>query len=236
MEISYKVIYSKNRKRSLLIKIDDSGDVLVYVPHRTKQSAIDKFIDSKRSWILKKSMLVKKRNENRFCFISEKKFLYLGNEYELVVSPSKLLTSGGFCEFDGVNKLIINLPEKNAQKNDFVLKLIRDWYIEKSNNILAKKTEHYAKLHGFPIESVSAKEQKTMWGCCDSKNNIRYNWRIIMANEKLIDYLVVHELSHTIHKNHSKDFWNLVESILPEHKSLRKELKSMNYLLKMEFK
>ncbi|MFC1659094.1 M48 family metallopeptidase [Pseudomonadota bacterium] len=248
MEINYKVIYSKKRKRSILVKIEDDGTPIVYAPYRAKEAEIERFINSKRSWILKKSMLVKKCNENRFCFVSEKKILYMGKEYEFIVNESKLLKKDGFCEFcEG--KLIVNIPESVFRINEglsrksredvyksCILQTIRNWYVDEANEKLIKKSKYYAGLHDFPVNNICAKEQKSIWGCCDSRNNIRYNWRIIMTDENLINYLVVHELSHTVHKNHSKDFWRLVESIIPNHKDLRKQLRNMNYILRMEFR
>ena len=68
------------------------------------------------------------------------------------------------------------------------------------------------------ITSYSIHYTKLYEGSCDSKNNIRYNWRIVMANNNVIDYLIAHELSHIIEKNHSKNFWNEVETILPNYK------------------
>ena len=180
---------------------------------------------------------MKKQNDSNVCFVSEKKILYIGKEYELIINKSKLLRKDGFCEFCK-DKLVVNIPNKYEESErdvykSAVLQIIRNWYIKEANEKLISKTQHYANLYNFSFKNVCAKEQKTMWGCCDFRNNIRYNWRIIMTNEELMNYLVVHELSHTIHKNHSSNFWKLVESIIPNYKILRKQLRSMGYVLRM---
>ncbi|MDF2674900.1 MAG: hypothetical protein K0R09_3168, partial [Clostridiales bacterium] len=69
------------------------------------------------------------------------------------------------------------------------------------------------------------KEQKTLWGSCSSKDNINFNWKLIMAPQAVLDYIVVHELCHLKHRDHSKNYWNLVEQIIPDHKEKRKWLK-----------
>ena len=66
---------------------------------------------------------------------------------------------------------------------------------------------------------------KTRWGSCSAKKNINLNWRLILAPPKVIDYVIAHELSHTVHMNHSKQFWAHVEGMIPDHRRYRKWLK-----------
>jgi len=79
---------------------------------------------------------------------------------------------------------------------------------------------------------VRIKEQRTLWGSCSSRNNINLNFLLIMAPLKVIDYVIIHELVHTIHKNHSANFWNAVEAIMPNYKEAKHWLKENGYKLR----
>ena len=70
------------------------------------------------------------------------------------------------------------------------------------------------------------KEQKTRWGSCSKRNNLNFNWKIIMAPEKVIDYVIIHELCHLVHFNHSKEFWNLLAFYMPDYKEQAEWLKN----------
>ncbi|HBQ86147.1 MAG TPA: M48 family peptidase, partial [Syntrophomonas sp.] len=72
---------------------------------------------------------------------------------------------------------------------------------------------------------VVIKEQKTRWGSCSSKHNLNYNFKTVMAPLPVLDYIVVHEMCHLVHLNHSREFWNLVESIIPEYRQHKEWLK-----------
>jgi len=82
------------------------------------------------------------------------------------------------------------------------------------------------------VNQVRIKNQKTMWGSCSSKNNINLNYLLIMAPAEVIDYVIIHELAHTIHRNHSVDFWRLVRLIMPDFQQHKQWLKANGYKLR----
>ena len=100
----------------------------------------------------------------------------------------------------------------------------RSRYIEIARDIFTRKTEYYARIMGVSYGRISIREQKTRWGSCSSKGNLNFNWRLILAPEEVLDYVVVHELAHRREMNHSKAFYAIVESVLPDYRAARKWL------------
>ena len=93
-------------------------------------------------------------------------------------------------------------------------------YIRLARDIFTRKAEYYA-----------IREQKTRWGSCSSKGNLNFNWRLILAPEEVLDYVVVHELAHRREMNHSKAFYAIVESVLPDYKQPKKWLRDKGQTL-----
>ena len=98
-------------------------------------------------------------------------------------------------------------------------------YISIARDIFTRKTEYYARIMGVSYGRISIREQKTRWGSCSSQGNLNFNWRLIFAPENVLDYVVVHELAHRKEMNHSKAFYAIVESVLPDYRVSRKWLR-----------
>ena len=101
----------------------------------------------------------------------------------------------------------------------------RSRYIEIARDIFTRKTKYYARIMGVTYGRISIREQKTRWGSCSSKGNLNFNWRLILAPEEVLDYVVVHELVHRREMNHSKAFYAIVESVLPDYRRAWKWLR-----------
>lgn len=101
----------------------------------------------------------------------------------------------------------------------------RNRYIKIARAIFTQKTAYYASIMHVTYGRISIREQKTRWGSCSSEGNLNYNWRLIFAPEEVLNYIVVHELAHRREMNHSKAFYAVVESVLPEYKKAQKWLR-----------
>ncbi len=104
-------------------------------------------------------------------------------------------------------------------------------YIKIARDIFTRKTEYYARIMDVSYGRISIREQKTRWGSCSSKGNLNFNWRLILAPEEVLDYVVVHELAHRREMNHSRAFYAIVESILPDYRRARKWLREKGQTL-----
>ena len=112
-------------------------------------------------------------------------------------------------------------PGENRPLSDFR----RSYYMESARKIFKRKTAAYARKMGVTYGRITIREQKTRWGSCSSAGNLNYNWRLIFAPEEIVDYIVVHELAHRLEMNHSKAFYNIVESVLPDYRKAQKWLR-----------
>jgi hypothetical protein len=102
---------------------------------------------------------------------------------------------------------------------------IKAWYKQSAAARLKARTHFWGEKMNISVNKISIKEQKTRWGSCSSLGNVNYNWRIIMAPPPVIDYLIIHELSHRVHMNHSKEFWQHVAKFSPQHNKCRQWLR-----------
>jgi len=100
------------------------------------------------------------------------------------------------------------------------------WIKGRGRRMLESKVNFWAQRIGVSYNRIAIKDMKTRWGSCSEKGNLNFCWKIFILPEMLADYLIVHELVHLIHMNHSKDFWNVVAEYLPSYKELRKLLAS----------
>jgi predicted metal-dependent hydrolase len=218
--IEYKL--EKSLRRTLSLQIKPDATIIVKAPIFLPQHEIEKFIEQKTSWIEKHLQKISKRGiravATKHSFETGDKFLYLGTEYPLSFSDEykqKLQFNGAFI-----------IPQEIAKKGKKAIKnLVITWYKNKARDLFNQRLMIYSSNHDLSFEEMRLTSAKTRWGSCTSQNNIRLNWKLIMAPIEILDYVVVHELSHTIHHNHSKAFWNLVESIIPDWKDKRKWLR-----------
>lgn len=98
-------------------------------------------------------------------------------------------------------------------------------YRHAAKEYITKRADYFADQLGVTYNTITIRDQKTRWGSCSSKGNLSFNWRLILAPPKVLDYVVVHELCHRREMNHSPRFWALVESVMPDYKQHRKWLK-----------
>lgn len=94
-----------------------------------------------------------------------------------------------------------------------------------AKQIIPEKVSYYARLMGITYGRIAIRKQKTRWGSCSREGNLNFNCLLMMAPPEVLDYVVVHELSHRLEMNHSKRFWEQVEKILPDYRQQRKWLK-----------
>ena len=126
--------------------------------------------------------------------------------------------------------LIATIDRNKSNSKNSPKVLLENWYKIKAEKKLTEKTDYFSKLIGVYPKSLTVKNYKSRWGSCSIKGDLSYNWRIILAPNHILDYVVVHELCHLLEHNHSKKYWQHVEDYFPEWKNSRNWLRQNNYL------
>ncbi len=107
----------------------------------------------------------------------------------------------------------------------------KDMIYMKAHQVFSRKALYYSRLMSVTYNRITVREQKTRWGSCSSRRNLNFNWRLLLAPDEIVDYVVVHELAHLREMNHSAKFYAIIESILPDYKNRQNWLKENGYRL-----
>lgn len=209
--INYNLIL-KNKK-NLSMKLSSEGELIVYAPMDISIEYIESILISKEKWIITNINKI----ENSYINNNYNKIYFLGSEFNSKIE---------FSNSDDIylEKDIIVIKTKNLEAG-YIRGLLSSWYKVQANIIIKKRvTELTKKYYLFPSKTI-IKNQKTRWGSCNSNKEIRLNWRLVLMPYYVMDYIIIHELCHLKHLNHSKDFWNLVENCDRNYKEAEKWLK-----------
>ena len=220
--IKPSVIIRTNR-RSLTLTIDKNGELIVKAPKRLSVEDILKFVKQKEEWISKKQNLVKTNLNKNQKIINYEVMLFCGKQYKKVYVDNQK-------RVDIEDALFIVPNNLNSEKEIFQIK---KWYIEMTKQILDLRVNYFANLMQVNYDGLGVDNCKTRWGSCSKSGVIKFNLRLAMLPHKVIDYIIIHELSHLIEFNHSKNFYNIISSIMPDWQTQRNKLKEYGFLLSL---
>ncbi len=211
------VVFQKRRgTRSIKIHIRGS-EVRVTLPHWVPYAQAQSFVHSRKRWI----------NEHLKPTSTVTHGSYIGKKHQLLIKESTNKTVRTKVTNDEV---IVSVPQ-DMELNDAVLQQKLSKAAEKAlkheaETLIAPRLRDLSIEHGLPFKQVSFKKLQSRWGSCDRNKNIIINSYLVQLPWSLIDYVLIHELSHTIHPNHSQDFWSQVALCLPDYKERRKLMKN----------
>jgi predicted metal-dependent hydrolase len=224
MEIQYSIIYSERKTLSVIVERDRS--VIVRAPKNTSTEVIAKEIEKRKRLIQKKIEHNQKYPFEKQVkeFVAGESLMYLGKNYKLNIVDEQI---------DGVlfdSKFLIS-KENQKQAN----KLFKAWYIKSANEIITPKARAIANQIGVKYNNINILDIKYRWGSCTPKDNIHFNWRLIKAPITVIEYIIVHELTHLLESNHTQEFWNRVSAQLPNYDKAKQWLKENGHELETDF-
>ncbi|KGJ89367.1 M48 family metallopeptidase [Thalassotalea sp. ND16A] len=214
---------SKRKTVSLQVK---SGKVRVLAPRQISDLQITELVEQKSVWLWRKINEQQQIVEQSMVrqFIDGERYYFLGKQYSLAVVHA---SSKDVQLID--DKIVVTLLKRDAAPAliaDKVQTAMRQWYIEQAKVILQQRLSEQQQFTKLSATAVKIRHYKTRWGSCDSKHRINLNWLLVMAPVEVIDYVIIHELCHTVHLNHSSAYWQLVNQFFPHYKQAKTWLKS----------
>lgn len=209
--MEYKLI--RSRRRTLAICIEKDGSVTVRAPLHMAKSIVESFVAEKADWIQEKSALMAAREAQRknFCIKEGDTLPLLGREYPVMFGKSVAFDGSHFAVCEG---------DFETLKPQLI-----GFYHSIAESYISERVSYFSRLTGLVPSGVRIGAANTSWGSCSGKNSLNFTWKLVTAPPELVDYVVVHELAHTVEHNHSARFWKLVERVLPDYKQRRVQLR-----------
>lgn len=216
-------ILRKSFQRTISLRVRPSGLLRVTCGRSVPMKTIQQFLLLNRQFIEKALHEIKKvkARHPRPEFLSGEKLLFLGEERTLEVIWG--WTSRPKLEFLETS---IELKSALASSREQRQKAIAKGYEAQARLHLKERMDFWSQRMGLKPTRVSFRRQRTRWGSCSSDGSISLNWKLIAASTEVIDYVIIHELAHLVHPNHSQKFWRLVEEFCPDHRTHKKWLRA----------
>lgn len=216
-DVDYTVVRSRRTTADIVIERD--GRVLVRAPESVPDERIEDMVEAKRYWIFKNLAEWCDLNATRVLreYRNGEGFLYLGRSYRLLLVTEQaeplLLKNGRFC----LRRDLVERGDIEAARAAF-----RDYHIARGSERITQRVSYYAPKVGVAARDIDIRELGNRWASCYANGKLAFHWKCMMAPQTIIDYIVVHELCHFHHRDHTDAFWNEVDKVLPAYRE-RKE-------------
>ena len=206
-ELDIELIRSK--RKTISIHIERDGSVSARIPEEISEEEILKVLKSKEYQIHQNLALWSQLNQTKVerDYVNGQSFLYLGRNYRLHFVEENLgplLFKKGYFH--------LSLSDKNLAREMFI-----DFYKEKLNEKLKPILKRYKGQLGVNPKEIKVMELQNRWASCTSSGNVNFHWKCAMAPIDVLNYIVVHELTHLIHPNHTNAFWNELDKVMPNY-------------------
>lgn len=216
----------RTKRRTITLQITSDGRLVIHAPLKTPRSLIERAVQQKSGWVLQKQNEISLKNQKyppKRCVEGEA-FRIFGDDYSLTYSDTakEVFAKGG--------KLFV--PERFR---DNARVYIEKFYKSEAKRVLFERVAYYSAMYKIKYESVKITSALSRWGSCSSKGRLCFTWRLAMAPVLMIDYVVVHELSHIDHLDHSKAFWQRVGELMPDYTARREWFRNNSFLLRKNF-
>ena len=213
-DIEYHLLPGSERKTTDIV-IERDGRVVVRPPADYAPEQVDEVVESKRMWIYRN--LAEWRDLNACAVVREwvsgETFLYLGREHRLSLVSGQdrplMLTNGSFC----LERSCIEREGPKGAREAF-----KQFYVNKGAERFRDRVAFYTPKVGVEPGTIKVKEMGYRWASCGASGTLNFHWKCLMAPPRIIDYIVVHELCHLHHRDHSEAFWNEIDKVMPDYR------------------
>lgn len=217
-----EVTFKKDRRfKRLSMRLSEDGQLTVNRPYNIAMHTAQKWVEDQVEWISKSRNKLKERE-------SKKSIFTIGSQYQtykhtIHIVEGKSSSKGNILNIGVPPEILQNIERKETQ--DAFRAIINNVYAKEAKEELPIRVCELANKHHFSFNKLSFRNNKSRWGSCSSDKNISLNVHLMRLPDKLIDYIILHELCHTIEMNHSAAFWKLLEKVCPESEQYKKEIK-----------
>ena len=212
LNFEYRIVRSKRKSVAIHLR---NGEVEVRTPQRIETAWVQRFVESKSDWINTQLAQQCKNKSEQYRIADGEIITFLGRELELqlrLASRNKVYIEAGKLCIEGR----IETPEK-------ALKILHNWLKDQARAYMIPRAEAYASRLGVAnsLQQIRFRKTRSKWGHCSSKGIIQFNELIMLAPAAVVEYLIIHEVCHLVHMNHSRQYWKLVKSHCPDYKDTK---------------
>ena len=227
-DVAYE--FKRGKRRTIGLSVGPDG-LSVSAPRWTPVGEVEALLHQKSGWVLEKLQQAHRRAgelaQARTVWADGAELESLGQRVRLVLDPTHGFAQVGALLAPGEAGALATLRlglAGNASEAQ-----IRDaaqaWLMRQAKRVFAERLDHFAPLLGVRYKVLRLSSAGTRWGSASADGTIRLNWRLVHLKMEMVDYVVVHELSHLHHMDHSPQFWDVVASVMPDHSERRQALK-----------
>lgn len=201
----YEVVITKKNNKNTYIRVKNDLKIYVTTNYLASKHYVKKLLSDNENSIKRMLTIQQKKNEK------QGKFYYLGKEYDIIIMPT-------------IDNLTFMDDKIMVKSND----QLNRWYKKQMKKIFKEHLDYNYHLfeEKIPYPILKIRTMKTRWGVCNKRDNsVTLNASLLRETVDKLDYVIIHELSHFVYFNHSKDFWNLVGKYCPQYKKIRQEMK-----------
>jgi hypothetical protein len=229
------IVERKAYRRRLVISLRPGKPIKVKASISTSEETIEKFLLEKEQWIVKCLTQFEKEREQfpEKKLVQSETFPFLGEQLTLRFVPTPL-KQVFFSRFE--SHLHMHLPthlwnEISEDEMQTHFPKLKKYYQQEAEKLIRERIQIWAEQMRLFPKAVKLRNQKTRWGSCTSRGSIQINWRLIGAPLAVLDYILIHELAHLQHMNHSEKFWSLVRQYCPQYEDSEEWLKKQHAIL-----
>lgn len=218
-------ILTRDTYKTLRIRVDAQGTVWVKAPRFLKQHDVLTLLERKKAWILRKQNQARQRPQPKpLTYLPGQPIYYLGSPYTLVFLPlsaSPFSKTRAIAQLDGKHmRVYTNDPQPATIK-----RLVEQWFLRTATKVLAKRLATLRQRHALPMpQALKVRSLKARWGSCNHKGEICLAWQLMSVPLPCLDFVLVHELCHLVHLNHSPKYHALLKQHAPNTKTLTRDL------------
>ena len=218
-------IVRKPKMKHIYLRVTPQG-VMVSANKRAKLSDIEAFVFSKSAW-LRKHIQVQEQKKEKQLLVTGNEVYFKGSAFVLECHELANIKKPSLLFMD--EKFLISMPHATEQES--LALLFDNFYKNSAIEIIGAMVEEWSSKMNLYPKNIGFRKAKRRWGSCSSQNSLSFNYYLMKLPLPLVEYVVVHELAHIEQKNHSKNFWALVEEHLPNYRALVKELREFESLI-----